>query len=78
MANRQAGNITRLVTDMDSGRRKGFGFIKADGGDEFFFHVSGLRSGTKRFDDCMEGDKVEFVATEGPKGPRAEDVTVDD
>jgi len=29
-----------------------------------------------RFDDLREGQKVEFTVGQGPKGPRAENVTV--
>lgn len=61
------GTIKRL-TD------KGFGFI-SDGSDkDLFFHSSAMQ-GT-RFDDLREGQKVEFTVGQGPKGPRAENVTV--
>ena len=61
------GTIKRL-TD------KGYGFI-SDGSDkDLFFHSSAMQ-GT-RFDDLREGQKVEFTVGQGPKGPRAENVTV--
>jgi|TARA_E500000331_G_C17069549_1_gene631940 CspA family cold shock protein len=45
---------------------KGFGFITPDNGNDLFFHVSELRSGT-----ANEGDLVEFEIGEGRKGPCA-------
>ena len=59
------GTIKRL-TD------KGFGFIAAPDGTEYFFHQSAC-TGT-RFDEMREGDRVSFTIGQGPKGPRAEDV----
>jgi CspA family cold shock protein len=64
MAN-TTGTIKRL-TD------KGFGFIAASDGVEYFFHQSACQ-GT-RFDDLREGQRVTFDASQGPKGPRAENV----
>jgi CspA family cold shock protein len=51
---------------------KGFGFIAAGDGTEFFFHQSAC-TGT-RFDDLREGQTVSFTVGQGPKGPRAENV----
>jgi cold shock protein len=51
---------------------KGFGFIEAADGTEYFFHQSGC-FGT-RFDDLREGQRVSFTVGKGPKGPRAENV----
>lgn len=59
------GTIKRL-TD------KGFGFIMATGGDEYFFHQSACRG--MRFDELREGQPVTFEVGQGPKGPRAENV----
>jgi CspA family cold shock protein len=64
MAN-TTGTIKRL-TD------KGFGFIAAPDGVEYFFHQSACQ-GT-RFDDLREGQRVTFDVGQGPKGPRAENV----
>jgi len=60
------GTIKRLVSD------KGFGFIAADDGNEYFFHNSSV-SGV-RFDELREGQAVNFERGQGPKGPRAESV----
>ena len=62
------GTIKRLVSD------KGFGFILAEDGNEYFFHNSACQ-GT-RFDELREGQAVTFDKGQGPKGPRAESVRV--
>ena len=51
---------------------KGFGFIKDQAGQEYFFHRSAVVGET--LDDLREGDGVEFEVGDGPKGPRAERV----
>ncbi len=62
------GTIKRLVSD------KGFGFILASDGTEYFFHNSAC-TGT-RFDELREGQAVTFDVGKGPKGPRGENVRV--
>jgi len=59
------GTIKRL-TD------KGFGFIATGTGKDIFFHQSNLAG--VRFEDLREGQEVSFDPSEGPKGPRAENV----
>jgi len=61
------GTIKRLLTD------KGFGFIAAENGTEYFFHQSGC-TGTL-FDQLKEGERVSFETEKSPKGPRATHVT---
>jgi CspA family cold shock protein len=60
------GTIKRLVSD------KGFGFILAADGTEYFFHSSAC-SGTS-FNQLREGQAVTFDKGQGPKGPRGENV----
>jgi len=60
------GTIKRLVSD------KGFGFVAAQDGTEYFFHRSACTG--VRFDELREGQSVTFEKGEGPKGPRAERV----
>ena len=60
------GKIKKMVRD------RGFGFIRGDDGKEVFFHRSGL--GANDYDSLSEGDVVEYVVQEGPRGPRAENV----
>ena len=68
MAASTNGTIKRLVSD------KGFGFIAAGDGNEYFFHQSAL-SGVS-FDQLREGQSVTFEKGQGPKGPRAENVRI--
>lgn len=60
------GTIKKLM-------EKGFGFIATDD-KELFFHHSALEGIS--FEELREGQAVEFNQTEGPKGPRAENVKV--
>jgi CspA family cold shock protein len=53
---------------------KGFGFIERESGDDVFVHYSAIQSDGFRTLD--EGQRVEFVVTEGQKGPQAQDVVV--
>jgi CspA family cold shock protein len=63
---RVRGRIKKLV------RERGFGFVRGDDGKEVFFHRSGL--GSTDYDSLSEGDVVEYVVQEGPRGARAENV----
>lgn len=51
--------------------KKGYGFIIGDDGTDRFFHVKGV------LDSKVpgRGEQVTFRPTDGPKGPRAEDVS---
>jgi CspA family cold shock protein len=60
------GTIRSLRAD------KGFGFIKDQKGQEYFFHQSAIYG--EGINDLREGDSVEFEVGNGPKGPRAENV----
>lgn len=60
------GTVKRLVTT------KGFGFVAAEDGSEYFFH----QSACAQFDSLREGQAVTFQTGQGPKGPRAENVRV--
>jgi CspA family cold shock protein len=51
---------------------KGFGFILAGDGVEYFFHNSACQQFA--FDDLREGQAVTFDLGRGPKGPRGENV----
>jgi cold shock protein len=52
---------------------KGYGFITpADGGADLFVHHTGIAG--SGFKSLAEGAKVEFEATQGPKGAQASNV----
>ncbi|MGE5690406.1 MAG: cold-shock protein [Pseudomonadota bacterium] len=54
---------------------KGYGFITPDeGGKDLFVHHTGISG--QGFKSLTEGAKVEFDATEGQKGPQAENVVL--
>jgi CspA family cold shock protein len=52
---------------------KGFGFIEGERGDIFFHHTSVQGCA---YEALREGQTVEYTEGQGPKGPRAENVTV--
>jgi cold shock protein len=60
------GTIKRLISD------KGFGFIAAGDGTEYFFHQTACPH--VPFDQLREGQGVTFDVGQGPKGPRGENV----
>jgi CspA family cold shock protein len=51
---------------------KGYGFITRENGEDVFVHFRSIRGRGRR--SLYEGQSVEFVVTEGEKGPQAEDV----
>jgi cold shock protein len=61
------GTIKKVVSD------RGFGFIAAEDGKEYFFHRNGLTSSLD-FDRLTGGEKVQFQIEQSPKGPRATNV----
>jgi len=58
------GTIKKLVAD------RGFGFIAAEDGVEYFFHRSGLDR-TLNFDSLQGGERVQFDVEQSQRGPRA-------
>jgi CspA family cold shock protein len=58
------GTIKKLVSD------RGFGFVAAEDGKEYFFHRTGLDSSVN-FDSLAGGERVSFEIEASQKGPRA-------
>jgi cold shock protein len=63
-----SGTIKKIVAD------RGFGFISAEDGKEYFFHRSGIQPPLD-FDRLAGGERVTFEVEQGPKGPRANQVS---
>ncbi len=53
-------------------QQKGFGFITGEDGKDYFFHYSAILMDSYKTAD--KGEEVEFEATEGTRGLRAEHV----
>jgi CspA family cold shock protein len=65
-----SGTIKKLVAD------RGFGFIAAEDGTEYFFHRSGLDPALN-FEGLNDGERVQFEIEPSQKGPRAHRVRRD-
>ena len=63
------GTIKRLVRD------RGFGFIRDDGSQEWFFHRSSVKAGA--FEELNEGQRVSFDEEPSAKRPRAGNIRSD-
>ncbi len=61
------GTVKKLVSD------RGFGFITAEDGKDYFFHRDGLASSLD-FDRLAAGERVEFDVQPSQRGPRAVNV----
>ena len=53
---------------------KGYGFISQENGEDVFVHYKSIIG--EGYKTLNENDKVEFVVTEGQKGPQASEVQV--
>ena len=58
------GTVKKVVSD------RGFGFITAEDGKDYFFHRDSLEASLD-FDRLVGGEKVEFETEPSQKGPRA-------
>lgn len=58
------GTVKKVVAD------RGFGFIAAEDGEEYFFHRSGMDS-SLTFENLASGERVSFDVERSDKGPRA-------
>jgi cold shock protein len=59
-----SGSVKKVISD------RGFGFITADDGQDYFFHRNELDSSLD-FDRLSGGEKVTFEVESSPRGPRA-------
>ncbi|MBF26281.1 MAG: cold-shock protein [Euryarchaeota archaeon] len=50
-------------------KKKGFGFIEQEDGEDLFVHYTQVEG------EIQDGDSVEFEVGEGPKGPNAINVS---
>ena len=62
------GTIKKVVA------HRGFGFITAEDGKEYFFHRGALQAPLD-FDRLVGGERVSFEVEALPKGPRANQVS---
>ncbi|MFI9247961.1 cold-shock protein [Streptomyces sp. NPDC053086] len=65
MSERQAGTVKWFNDE------KGFGFITPESGPDLFVHFRAIQYAAK---SLKEGQKVTFVAVQGPKGMQADEV----
>ena len=66
MSNKIAGTVKWF------NENKGFGFIERENGPDVFAHFSAIES--TGYKTLVEGQRVEFVVTDGQKGPQAENI----
>ncbi|HOJ02189.1 MAG TPA: cold-shock protein [Anaerolineaceae bacterium] len=53
---------------------KGYGFIERDSGEDVFVHYTSIQQ--EGYRTLTEGQRVEFVVTQGEKGPQAQEVVI--
>jgi CspA family cold shock protein len=68
MAEREIGTVKWFSPE------RGYGFIEREQGKDVFVHHSAIKGSGYR--SLEEGQKVEFIVTQGNKGLQAEDVTI--
>jgi CspA family cold shock protein len=61
------GTVKKVIAD------RGFGFIAAEDGKEYFFHRGAVQAPLD-FDRLSGGERVSFEIEASPKGPRATQV----
>jgi len=61
------GTVKKVIAD------RGFGFIAAEDGKEYFFHRGGVQAPLD-FDRLVGGERVSFEVETSPKCPRASQV----
>lgn len=66
--NRESGTVKWFDSN------KGYGFITRSMGEDIFVHFRSIRGSGYR--SLSEGQAVEFLVTQGEKGPQAEDILI--
>lgn len=66
--NRETGTVKWFDSN------KGYGFITRSMGEDIFVHFRSIKGNGYR--SLYEGQQVEFLVTEGTKGPQAEDIHI--
>ena len=66
--NRETGSVKWFDSS------KGYGFITRDMGEDIFVHFRSIKGNGYR--SLREGQAVEFIVTQGSKGPQAEDIHI--
>lgn len=66
--NRESGTVKWFDSN------KGYGFITRSMGEDIFVHFRSIKGNGYR--SLYEGQSVEFLVTEGSKGPQAEDIQI--
>ncbi|WP_281400820.1 cold-shock protein [sulfur-oxidizing endosymbiont of Gigantopelta aegis] len=66
--NRESGTVKWFDSN------KGYGFITRSMGEDIFVHFRSIKGNGYR--SLYEGQAVEFLVTEGSKGPQAEDIQI--
>jgi cold shock protein len=61
------GTVKKVISD------RGFGFITAEDGKDYFFHRDAVQQ-TLDFDRLVGGESVSFDIESSPRGPRARNV----
>jgi CspA family cold shock protein len=56
-------------------KEKGFGFITGEDGNDVFAHFSQIK--IDGYKSLEEGQSVSYDVVKGPKGPQAENITVE-
>ena len=66
MAERDIGTVKWFNNE------KGYGFIERDAGDDIFVHYSAIQG--EGYRSLEDGQRVEFVVTQGSRGLQAQEV----